>query len=940
MYKKSVILLTCALVLASAAGTSALPPKKHHWQLEETSGTTAYDSLGSHDGNVLNGTVINQAGPGAPDSKAYSFDGNDDRIDLGSGWVPASGSFAFSVKFKTDDGQGVSCDQGQILAWNDVIGSGWGSVYMTGGKIGLWVKDGPSISPFGSWADNNWHTLELVRDGNTWTVTVDTSSNSTSHSIDFPQAKKVTFGGADTTCYGFHGMISDVVYREGAAADDTDGDDIHDDVDNCPYAANPDQLDTDQNGVGDVCEGDMDGDGVPDDQDNCPMDPNKSEPGICGCGRDDDPTDSDSDGVADCVDNCPEDANPDQADEDGDGKGDVCDHGWVAYNDCVYDQAQYKAPNVNTYSIGEGSPPPASGPLLDIDGIDTGVTVALTQSGDVEWLPARDLGGYDTKPGTDAHNIFSDIVDMTGTVHYGESGWWMDVTFTGLDNTREYVFTGTAARCKSSYQDRASLYTIIGADTYTPAHSDGTSDNGGDQVWFNTGDNFNEGYVARWTAIVVVDGLFTVRAEAHPSAPEAKKAYGFDAFKLEMIGDTDDDGVLDNRDNCPKVYNDDQANSDNDSFGDVCDNCPYLDNEDQADCEDDGIGNACDDDDDNDGTPDEQDQCDCDPNKTSPGLCGCGRVDDPTDSDGDGVADCADNCPEVQNADQSDSDGDGIGDICDPEVLLKLDIGADDQPLKEGWEEFSAGAVVDTPTTKSYGGIDVTISIGNNHAAGYRNYQYCGGGDLGGDFVYPDDKTYNGPVDGSVILTLANLSAGDYTLLSYHNDSKVNCPEAHDPHGTIDVTVSGSVTDPTNDTAVEQTQSTAADDTGLAQSTVKFTADGAGGGVIITYAPTTASTGGIDARAVLNGFELSVIHGQQQCPCLGDLNGDGWMSPADLSAIVNQLLPHASNAFWTPAEPASCADITADGWLSPIDLSALVNQLLPHASNSYWVRCP
>ncbi len=38
-----------------------------------------------------------------------------------------------------------------------------------------------------------------------------------------------------------------------------------------------------------------------------------------------------------------------------------------------------------------------------------------------------------------------------------------------------------------------------------------------------------------------------------------------------------------------------------------------------------------------------------------------------TDGDGDGVIDCADNCPNDPNPDQSDIDGDGIGDVCDPD---------------------------------------------------------------------------------------------------------------------------------------------------------------------------------------------------------------------------------------------------------------------------------
>ena len=57
------------------------------------------------------------------------------------------------------------------------------------------------------------------------------------------------------------------------------------------------------------------------------------------------------------------------------------------------------------------------------------------------------------------------------------------------------------------------------------------------------------------------------------------------------------------------------------------------------------------------------DGCPDDPAKTEPGICGCGTPD--TDSDGDGVADCIDNCPDEANPDQADFDGDGLGDVCD-----------------------------------------------------------------------------------------------------------------------------------------------------------------------------------------------------------------------------------------------------------------------------------
>lgn len=75
---------------------------------------------------------------------------------------------------------------------------------------------------------------------------------------------------------------------------DSDGDGVPNNIDNCVSVANPDQMDEDNDGIGDACDEGAD-------------------------------IDTDGDTIPDVIDNCIDIANTDQADDDNDGIGNACD---------------------------------------------------------------------------------------------------------------------------------------------------------------------------------------------------------------------------------------------------------------------------------------------------------------------------------------------------------------------------------------------------------------------------------------------------------------------------------------------------------------------------------------------------------------------------------------------------------------------------------------
>jgi hypothetical protein len=138
-------------------------------------------------------------------------------------------------------------------------------------------------------------------------------------------------------------VLDDFVYGE--PIQDVDADGISQN-DNCPAVSNPGQEDFDLDTQGDACDEDADDDGAANAQDAFPLNPaEKLDTDGDGTGdnadRDDDNDgwtdtferrrgtnprnpDTDGDGLPDPADNCPLNPNPDQANANGDSRGDAC----------------------------------------------------------------------------------------------------------------------------------------------------------------------------------------------------------------------------------------------------------------------------------------------------------------------------------------------------------------------------------------------------------------------------------------------------------------------------------------------------------------------------------------------------------------------------------------------------------------------------------------
>lgn len=207
----------------------------------------------------------------------------------------------------TDNGNGTYT---ALLTSDTIIGSATVS-FMVNGEIGIQTLN---ITMYPGNADANYSTItsdvsQLLADGtSSATITVqllDLNGNPLENGGDTIQItttlgiiSNITDNGngsysailtsdqnAGTAIVGFsvNGQQANSTISILLLAFDSDGDGIPDETDNCPSVFNPDQADFDNDGIGDLCDGDLDGDGVPNELDQCSNSPLGSLIDADGC---------------------------------------------------------------------------------------------------------------------------------------------------------------------------------------------------------------------------------------------------------------------------------------------------------------------------------------------------------------------------------------------------------------------------------------------------------------------------------------------------------------------------------------------------------------------------------------------------------------------------------------------------------------------------------
>ncbi|WP_196892358.1 thrombospondin type 3 repeat-containing protein [Aureivirga marina] len=403
---------------------------------------------------------------------------------------------------------------------------------------------------------------------------------------------------------------------------------------------------------------DMDGDGIADENDNCVDVANADQADNDGDGIGDVcDDDDDNDGIADIDDNCQYEANEDQADNDNDGIGDVCDddddNDGIAD---VEDNCQYEANEDQADNDNDGM-----GDVCDDDDDNDGIADV---EDNCQYEANEDQADND---GDGIGDVCDDDDDNDGILDEDDN-----CQDTANEDQADSDNDGIGDVCDD---DNDNDGIVDSEDNCVDVPNPNQADNDGDGIGDVCDDDDDN------------DGILDEEDNCQYTANEDQADNDEDGMGDVCDDDDDNDGIADVEDNCQYEANEDQADNDNDGMGDVCDddddndgildeedNCQYQANEDQADNDEDGMGDVCDDDDDNDGILDEEDNCQYTANEDQADNDedGMGDVCD-DDDDNDGILDEEDNCQYTANEDQADEDGDGVGNACDEDYGLSVE---------------------------------------------------------------------------------------------------------------------------------------------------------------------------------------------------------------------------------------------------------------------------
>ncbi len=204
----------------------------------------------------------NQTAPSVT-NLGITWTANNDVSEVTTGPGPARrGMYGFFVLPHGSFGTGIDCSQ-PVVCGDGWIGTAGQTLYAIGGWIetntppatlGLYLDDSPVPVDFGESCDpggENCVDLDILDTQHRFFGVIDPAG------FQQFQFRELEAAG-DEAKFMF---ADDFIFSYGAVGD-TDGDGIADDSDNCRLLANPDQRDTDDDAIGNVCDTDLNGDCV------------------------------------------------------------------------------------------------------------------------------------------------------------------------------------------------------------------------------------------------------------------------------------------------------------------------------------------------------------------------------------------------------------------------------------------------------------------------------------------------------------------------------------------------------------------------------------------------------------------------------------------------------------------------------------------------------